>query len=140
MALSTAECQRPDGAETPLAADVAATDDGPMHIFRVIVRGRFGELAAEQREALRRAADDHDVVTAPVAFTPAGTFTYDKRVDFFSHRVEVRVRDDEADGPDAARSVAFERAVEIAAADLRRRGLTWRHLEPVGSNMADVWH
>lgn len=110
-----------------------------MDIFRVIVRGRFGPLEADARQALRRAQPEHDVVTAGATFTRTGTLSYDDRIDFFSYRIEVRVADDEADGPDAARDLAFERATAIAADDLTRRGLPWRHLTPVGSNMADVW-
>lgn len=110
-----------------------------MQIFRVIVRGRFGSLDASTREVLLASVDDHDIVTAGATFTAAGTLAYDNRLDFFSYRVEVRVAADEADGPDAAKSIAFERATTVATSDLQRRGLPWRHLSPTGSNMADVW-
>lgn len=126
-----------------MAAGVAVADDGDVQIFRVIVRGRFGPLEPATREALWTAAGDHDIVTAGATFTAAGTLSYDTRLDFFSYRIEVRVPDDEADGPDGpdpARAVAFERATAIAAADLERRRLPWRQLSPTGSNMADIWN
>jgi hypothetical protein len=110
-----------------------------VQIFRVIVRGRFGPLEPAQRERLVATADDHDLVSSDATFTAGGTLAYDGRIDFFSYRVEVRVGDDDAHGPAAARDVAFERATAIAAADLERRGLPCRHLEPTGTNMADVW-
>jgi hypothetical protein len=107
-----------------------------MQIFRVIVRGRFGALDGERRAALLAAADDHDIVSSGAPFTATGTLAYDRRVDFFSYRVESRV---DEDAPDAGRSAAFERAIAVAITDLERRGLPWRDLRASGSNMADVW-
>lgn len=114
-------------------------DDVDVDIFRVIVRGRFGALDPSVRETLRAELAEHDLVSGGATFTGTGTLAYDGRIDFFSYRVEVRVADGEADGPEATRTLAFERAIAIAASDLERRGLPWRHLEPTGSNMADVW-
>lgn len=110
-----------------------------MQIFRVIVRGRFGELEPDARAALLDALDEHDIVTSGLGFTADGTLAYDDRIDFFSYRVEVRISDKEAGDSGSARDLAFERAVEVAAADLKRRGLPWRSLNPTGSNMSDVW-
>jgi hypothetical protein len=103
-----------------------------VQIFRVIVRGRFGSLDEAQRDALRAELDGHEL--ASHRFTPTGTLAYDRRLDFFSVRVEVRVED----GDDAP-AEAFRRAEELAVAELARRQLPWRDLRPTGSNMADVW-
>ena len=113
---------------------------GSVQIFRVIVRGRFGEMEPDARAALREALDEHDLVIARLGFTTAGTLAYDERIDFFSYRIEVRLTDEEAGEGGSARDLAFERAVEVAAADLDRRGLPWRSLEATGSNMSDVWN
>lgn len=104
-----------------------------MQIYRVIVRGRFATLADEQRTTLRDALDRDDVTSH--RFTGTGTLAYDRRLDFFRVRVEVRV-DDGDDAPAAA----FREAEERAVAELTRRGLPWRdELRTTGSNMADVW-
>ena len=104
-----------------------------MQIFRVIVRGRFGTLDDEQRTALQAALDGDDL--SNYRFTPSGTLAYDRRLDFFSVRVEVRVDD----GDDAA-AAAFAEAEARAVAELTRLGLPWREgLRTTGSNMADVW-
>jgi hypothetical protein len=107
-----------------------------VRIFRIIVRGRFGPLDTAQRAALLAAADEHDMARAGPLFTADGTLSYDRRVDFFSVRAEVRV---DEDAPDAAREVAFERALAVATAQLDRRGVPYRDLRPSGTNMADVW-
>ncbi len=103
-----------------------------MQIFRVIVRGRFGPLDDERRDALRAELDGHEL--AGYRFTPTGTLTYDRRIDFFSVRAEVRVED-----ADDAQATAYERATALAVAELARRDLPWRDLKPSGANMADVW-
>ena len=104
-----------------------------MQIYRVIVRGRFGALDDEQRTTLRDALDRDDITS--YRFTPAGTLAYDRRLDFFSVRVEVRVED----GDDAP-AAAFRDAEALAVAELTRLGLPWRdELRSTGSNMADVW-
>jgi hypothetical protein len=107
-----------------------------MAIFRIIVRGRFGPLDADRRADLLAAADQHDVVTGGPLFTATGTLAYDRRVDFFSYRVEVRVDEPE---PGAARAAALEQAVAVATADLERRGLPWRELRTEGVDMTSVW-
>ena len=106
-----------------------------LHVFRVIVRGRFDGLDDDQRAALRAAAGEHDMMSGQL-FTIGGTLTYDRRLDFFSYRVEARV---DTDGPATAEATALEHAVEVATGDLVRRGLPWRDLRASGTNMADVW-
>ena len=104
-----------------------------MQIHRVIVRGRFGPLDDEQRTALRDALDRDELTSH--RFTPTGTLAYDRRLDFFSVRVEVRV--DDGEGAPAA---AFREAESRAVAELTRLGLPWRdELRTTGTNMADVW-
>jgi len=104
-----------------------------VQIYRVIVRGRFGALDDEQRTTLRDALDRDDVISH--RFTSTGTLAYDRRVDFFSVRVEVRVEE----GDDAP-AAAFREAEARAVAELTRLGLPWREeLRTTGSNMADVW-
>jgi hypothetical protein len=105
-------------------------------IFRVIVRGRFGPLDAEHRTGLLAAAGEHDLLTSAPLFTATGTLSYDRRADFFSYRIEVRVDEHE---PGASRAAALERAVAVATADLERRGLPWRDLRTEGVDMASVW-
>jgi ssDNA-binding replication factor A large subunit len=106
-----------------------------MHIFRVIVRGRFADLdpivTAVLLGELER-TDELDTYT----FTKDGTLTFDRRLDFWSVRVEVRVPDDATDD---AKAVAFERATAIATEHLGRRGAAGRDLRITGSAMADVW-
>ena len=104
-----------------------------MQIYRVIVRGRFGALDDEQRTSLRAELDRDDVTSH--RFSPTGVLAYDRRLDFFSVRVEVRVED----GDDAP-AAAFREAEARATAELTRLGLPWRdELRATGSNMADVW-
>lgn len=104
------------------------------HIYRVIVRGRFDDLGPTSRAELLAAADDHDALRA--AFTRAGTLVYDRRLDFFSLRYEVRVSSDENADPTAA---AFADAVEKASRYLAERGLGFRHLVPTGSDLTRIW-
>jgi hypothetical protein len=104
-------------------------------IFRVTVRGRFDDLAEEARSALLAVADDHDALHA--RFTPEGTLTYDRALDFFSFRVEVRQQGE--DGGGDLRDQAFDQARDQAAALLERWGAGYRALKATGSNMADVW-
>ena len=111
------------------------------HVFRVIVRGRFGELDETTRERLLADVDDHEAMRA--AFTRDGTLTYDRRLDFFSFRYEVRVSVDDGPEPSStpsdATEVAFAEAVRRADEHLSVRGLSYRHLEPTGSDLTRIW-
>jgi len=106
-----------------------------VKIFRIIVRGRFDGLDDARRAELRAVVDDHDLLRN-AQFTQLGAFTYDRRVDFFSYRVEVRV---DADDPATAEADAFARAIVLATADLERRGLAGRDLRATGQDMAEIW-
>ena len=111
-----------------------ADHDG-VPIFRVIVRGRFDDLRPAQREALRaglEAASDLDAY----AFSRAGTLAYDRRLDFFSVRIEVRV---EEDVPGDALDIARSRGEAIATDQLAQRGFGWKDLRVTATDMADVW-
>jgi hypothetical protein len=76
-------------------------DDEPVRVFRVTVRGQFTELTEQARAFLVRALADHDILRS--AYTPEGTFTYDKALTFFNLRYELR-----ASGPDATGLVELE--------------------------------
>jgi hypothetical protein len=103
-----------------------------VQIFRVIVRGRFADLTDAQRETLRHElADGGDI--AAYRFTSAGSLAFDRRLDFFSVRAEVRL-DDDATVADASAS-----GEALAIAELERRRLGWRDLTTSVANMADVW-
>jgi hypothetical protein len=59
-----------------------------VSIFRVTVRGQFKELTDAARAYLLSTAEEHDLFLS--SFTQEGTFTYDKRLQFFNLRYEVR--------------------------------------------------
>lgn len=110
-----------------------------MQIFRVIVRGRFGDLDAETRAELVAAAPKHDIVLGHLTFNSEGSLAYDERVDFFSYRIEARVPDTAGEDPTTIRERALDDAIRTASEDLERRGLPHRGLRATGSNMGDVW-
>ncbi|MCK9901163.1 hypothetical protein CC117_02090 [Parafrankia colletiae] len=89
--------------------------------FRVIVRGAFADLTAEQRAGLAAHAAEHEPLRA--AFTPDGTLTYeiDARP-FFTFRFEIA-----ADTDTEAAAVAA-RGETRALAWLDERGYRHKHL------------
>jgi hypothetical protein len=101
-----------------------------MTIFRVLVRGRFGELDDDVRARLLAEADDHDVLGA--AFTEHGTLTYDRSLDFFTCRYQLRL--DEAD-----ETAAADHAVTKATGDLAAFGVPHGDLTATVIDMASVW-
>lgn len=102
-----------------------------VHIFRVMVRGRFANLDDDTRSALLDDAAAHDVLSA--AFTREGTLTYDPALVAFTYRYEVR------ESGDGSAETAGERAVEMASSSLAAAGIGHGGLEPVVIDMADVW-
>jgi len=72
-------------------------------MFRVTIRGKFGELDAAQRSALSERVDALDV-----GFTPDGAFTCDRSLSVFSFRCEIPVQA-ETDGEREATERATER-------------------------------
>lgn len=103
-----------------------------VRIFRVTVRGRFADLDAETRARLLADQPNHDVVSSG-AFTEGGTLTYERAVDFFTFRVQLRGRGDDAE--DQVAEEARARA-EHAVAQL---GAAHRDLKVLTSDMASVW-
>lgn len=99
-----------------------------VHVYRVIVRGRFVGLDDDARARLTADLDRH--AGLPEGFTTEGTLTYDARLDFFTLRYEVRTTDDED-----VEEVATARATE----DLRRSGLPHGPLTIRATDMATVW-
>jgi hypothetical protein len=105
-----------------------------LHIYRVIVRGRFDGLDASTRAALLAEADQHTV--AQSAFTETGTLTYDRSLGSFGFRVQVRERGDDAMDAEAH---AVEQAERLAGKALALRGAAGRDLRISATNMADAW-
>jgi hypothetical protein len=85
------------------------------HTYRVLVRGRFTDLDDAGRARLLAEADRHDMLLT--GFSEAGSLTYDRALDFFSFRVELRA-DGERPGCDRGKALAA-RAVEDLGVDFR---------------------
>lgn len=105
-----------------------------LHIYRVVVRGRFDALDAETRGRLVAELADHDALDA--AFRPEGTLTYRTDIDFFSFRYEVRTRGDD---PVECEAEAAVRAEAMAHSYMSDHALPYRDLKIATIDMADVW-
>ncbi len=103
-----------------------------MKIYRVIVRGQFGDLAEADRTRLLAEADEHSYLRS--AFTADGTFTYDERLVAFNLRYEVRDSSDELDS-----AAIGEAAVERAAAWLAQQEIDNKRLRSEVTDMATMW-
>ena len=101
---------------------------GSTGVYRVTIRGRFTDLTDQARAYLQRHVDEHDIFVS--AYTPEGTLTYDKKLDFFNLRYEVRA--DDADG-------ATERALGEAGSFLSTMGLVHGPLKTTVVDMATMW-
>ena len=114
---------------------------GPMalQIFRVLVRGRFGPLDAATRARLLDDLPHHTVASA--GFSETGTLTYDRTLDSFGFRRQVRVRTDEGDADAAGDAEARARALGERSAEeaLAARSATARDLRTSATDMASVW-
>ena len=115
-----------------------------LRIYRVVVRGMFAELDADTSAGLRATAAEHDIFVA--AYTAAGSFTYDDRLQAFSFRYEMRVRseDDRSAADDGAaggedEETVLARSLELAAAYLVERGIGFKRLRSNATDMADLW-
>jgi hypothetical protein len=104
----------------------------PQRIYRATVKGRFADLDDEARARLVGELADHDVLVAG-GYHESGSLTYDRALDFFRYRVQVR-----ADGDDPERD-AVERATAMAESELDRLGVANRGLEVTTTDMASVW-
>jgi hypothetical protein len=102
-----------------------------LHIYRVLVRGRFGGLDHAVRGRLLAEAGDHTVAGA--GFTEAGVLTYDRTLGAFGFRIQVRARGDDAE----AQAIAL--AEQAARAEVGRYGATAAELRSTASDMAAVW-
>lgn len=101
-------------------------------IYRATVKGRFADLDDETRARLTAELADHDVLVAG-GYHESGSLTYDRGLDFFRYRVQVR-----ADGDDAA-AVATERALAMGEQELERLGVSHRGLTVSLVDMASMW-
>ena len=104
-------------------------------IFRVTVRGRFAGLTDAQRADLLARAGEHEALVA-ARFTPDGSLVYDRSLDFFSFRIEIREQSE--DGADRT-AEAFARAQALLVARLDGWGLGHRDLRVTGTDMATMW-
>ncbi|MCO5992790.1 DUF6204 family protein [Actinoallomurus rhizosphaericola] len=99
--------------------------------FRIIVRGVFDGLTAEQRAELLAEADEHDVLTA--AFTPEGHLTYD-----LAARSAFTFRFLETGEAAEDISAATERAEEAARAWLTGRGYGYKNLRSSAEDLSQA--
>jgi len=106
----------------------------PVTVHRVVVRGQFADLRADQRAALLAEADDHEIFKA--TYTPWGSFTYEPNLVSFSFRYEVRATDGEA-GDDAADPAAI--GLAKATASLQEWDLGFKHLRSSATDMGAMW-
>lgn len=110
-----------------------------MRIFRVTVRGFFDGLTDGQRADLRARADEFDLLTTG-GFSEAGQLSYERNLLTFSFRVQLRVADDDAEGPAAAHALALERGTALAldrvASEL---GVAVRRVRADATDMASLW-
>ncbi len=82
--------------------------------YRVIARGRFPELTAEQRAGLLAVADRHTVFAAE--FTEPGTLTYERALAGWVGRVQVETAEELIEDADAlAELTARERVEDLLA-------------------------
>ncbi len=101
--------------------------------YRVIARGRFGDLTGPQRERLLAEADRHSVLDAE--FTELGTLSYQPPLHSWVGRVQVVTEEEKiADADALAELIARDRI----AALLVRFGLTVGDLQLSASCLGDV--
>ena len=97
------------------------SDGAPSRVYRVTVRGRFGDLTEQARHYLVSNQAEHEIFNS--GYTSEGTFTYDSRIDFFNFRYEVRVIDDEPQAAAETNSLveteAFLRTMKFGYRDLK---------------------
>ncbi|WP_447002650.1 DUF6204 family protein [Saccharothrix isguenensis] len=88
------------------------------HTYRVTVRGRFTDLDDAGRDRLLAEVERHGLLTN--GFSEQGALSYDRSLDFFSFRVQLRAEVETTDRAvcDRARALAA-RAIEDLGADFR---------------------
>lgn len=103
-----------------------------VSVHRVVVRGHFADLTAEQRAALLAEADEHSF--HKVAYTEWGTFIYEPNLVAFNFRYEVRIDSDDDTPPNPV-----EVGLAKAQASLAEWGLGSKHLTATATDMSGVW-
>ena len=106
-------------------------DGSNERVFRVTVRGRFLDLTAKARSYLVGGVDEHDIMKS--GYTGEGTFTYDKRIDFFNFRYEVRV------GGDDPETAAHVHGLVETEGFLNTMGFGFRDLKVTLVDMSAMW-
>lgn len=89
------------------------------------------------RQRLRAELADHDVIRG--GFSEAGPLSYDRSLDFFTFRYQVRERADDTEPAAAVLARALSRTESLAVGRLDGAGLGYRDLKVHGTNLADVW-
>ena len=89
-----------------------------LTIYRATVKGRFDDLDEAARARLSDELADHDVLVAG-GYTEDGSLTYDRALDFFRYRVQVRAEGDEPEAEAVERGHAEAQAPQ---APRSRRG------------------
>ncbi|GAA1356994.1 DUF6204 family protein [Saccharothrix algeriensis] len=97
------------------------------HTYRVMVRGRFADLDDAGRARLLAAVDRHGVLVN--GFSEEGALSYDRGLDFFSFRVQLRA---EVEATDRA---VCDRALALAAEAVERYGVDFRDLRASATDM-----
>jgi hypothetical protein len=108
-----------------------------LQIYRITVRGFFTELEPDVRARLLEEADEHDALRA--AFTEDGTFTYERALDAFSFRYQLRVQLDDGDDRAVADAAAEQAGLDRAMAALDGAGIASKRMRVTVTNMADMW-
>lgn len=102
----------------------------PEHTYRVLVRGRFTDLDDAARARLLAAADRHNVLTG--GFSEGGALSYDRTLDFFSYRVQLR-----AEVRDTDREVCAE-GLRRAAEAVEAYEVDFRDLKATATDMDQI--
>ncbi|MFE9750716.1 DUF6204 family protein [Saccharothrix saharensis] len=97
------------------------------HTYRVMVRGRFTDLDDAGRARLLAEVERHGVLTN--GFSEQGALSYDRSLDFFSFRVQLRAEVEPTD-----RAVC-DRALTLASRALDQLGVDFRDMRASATDM-----
>ncbi|MET1074338.1 MAG: DUF6204 family protein [Umezawaea sp.] len=97
------------------------------HTYRILVRGRFTDLDDAGRERLRAEVDRHSLLSN--GFSDEGALAYDKTLDFFSYRVQLRAEVREND-----RAVC-DRGLAMAGLAVDALGVDYRDMRATATDM-----
>jgi hypothetical protein len=101
-----------------------------QRILRVTVRVRFADLSEQAQEYLRSNLALHDVSNSE--FSNEGTLTYDRRLDHFSFRLEIRT------APNSTDDRAIQLGIVQAQDFLKVMGFGYRSLRVGATDMSKV--